>query len=83
MTITVTVTEKKTVTYNPENNDLKREKGCITEHKRREKNVRKQKGGCAQDGKRMYISCNRREKMGRKTKKGSETLLPSSCFRTS
>ena len=53
ITVTITVTEKKTVTYNPENNDLKREKGCITEHKRREKNVRKQKGGSAQDGKRM------------------------------
>lgn len=28
-----------------------RGKGCITEHKRREKNVRKQKGGCAQEKK--------------------------------
>ena len=51
MTITVTVSEKKTVTYDTENNDLKRGKGCITEHKRREKNVRKQKGGCAQEKK--------------------------------
>ena len=51
--MTITVTEKNTATSHPENNDLKRGKGCITEHKRREKNVQKQKGGCAQDGKRM------------------------------
>ena len=52
-------------------------------HENGKEDVHKADGGYAQDGKRMYISCNRREKMGRKTKKGSETLLPSSCFRTS
>ena len=45
--------EKKTVTYNQESNALKRGKRRITEHKRREEDVHKQKGGCAQDGKRM------------------------------
>ena len=36
--------KRETVTSRPESNALKRGKRCITEHKRREKNVRKQKG---------------------------------------
>ncbi len=73
--------------YGKENGDLQSRKQCFDEGKTTCKNYRenvhKKKAGYAQDGKRMYISCNRREKMGRKTKKGSETLLPGSCFRTS
>ena len=53
ITVTITVTERKTATSRPENNDLARGKRRVTGHKRREKNVRKQKGGCTQGGRRI------------------------------
>ena len=45
--------KRETVTSRPENNALARGKRCVTGHKRREKDARKQKGGCTQTGRRM------------------------------
>ena len=91
MTITVTVSDKKTATSRPENNALVKGKRRITEHKRRGKE-------CAQAERRMCTrwkkdvhkeereyACSAIEgkRWAEKLKRGSETLLPGSCFRTS
>ena len=53
ITVTITVTEKKTVTSSPESNDLARGKRRVTGHKRRGEDARKRKGGCTQGGRRI------------------------------
>lgn len=73
-------------------------KRSVTEHKRREKDAHKQKRGCTQTGRRMHTgwkkdahkeerkyACSAIEgkRWAEKLKRGSETLPPGSCFRTS